>query len=177
MKPTVSEQERQVLMTTFRTVVSKVAKVCFRQKHHFPDGIHQSRFSHISISYQSHTNHGPRLPRCVPFVCQSLWFYLLNKKFYHVQYVCQFQFLFPQVHAFHSPFDVLMRPHSSLGSKWHCANSTWVLHTKFGTLCKKISRIRCVLSRILHSYYNLEYFAVMEIIHHQISMLKFHFFT
>jgi hypothetical protein len=36
----IRKQERQVLMTTFRTVVSKWRKACFRQNITFPDGIH-----------------------------------------------------------------------------------------------------------------------------------------
>jgi hypothetical protein len=46
INPTVSESKKgQVLMTTFRTVVSSVAKVCSLQNITFPN-IHQCRFPH-----------------------------------------------------------------------------------------------------------------------------------
>jgi hypothetical protein len=44
-------------MTTFRTVVVRVAKVCFRQNITFPNGIHQCWFTNISIT-KSNSNHG-----------------------------------------------------------------------------------------------------------------------
>jgi hypothetical protein len=69
-KSTVSSKKGKFLMTTFRTVVSSVAKVCSLQNITFTHSIHQCRFPHISISYQSRTI-APRLPRCVP-ICLSI---------------------------------------------------------------------------------------------------------
>jgi hypothetical protein len=54
-------KQDKFFMTTFRTVVSSVAKVCSLQNITFTRHSSMS-ISHISISYQSHTNHAPRLP-------------------------------------------------------------------------------------------------------------------
>jgi hypothetical protein len=124
-----------------------------------------------TLVYYKRQNHSPDYRVVYPFVCQSLWFYLsINSITY---YVCQFQFLFPQVHAFQFPF------WRSNASTFKAFSGIGIVPTLLGfwhttSLLFEISRIRCVLSRILHSTITLEIFFVMEITHHQISMWKFH---
>jgi hypothetical protein len=85
-----------------------------------------------------------------PFVCQSLWFYLSIRKFYHVQYVCRFNFCFPR--STHSPFWRSKCVHIPKA----LVVSIGIVPTLLGSgirrllFVQNISRIRCVLSRILH---------------------------
>jgi hypothetical protein len=130
---------------------------------------------HISVSYQSDAEPWPQFTALVPFVCQSLWFYLSIKNSITYNTSVSFNFCFTRSVQF--PFDALNASTfqkalvvsigivPTLPGFWHTMSA----------LCAKISRIRCVLSRILHSTITLEIFFCCDgITHHQISMWKFH---
>jgi hypothetical protein len=135
--------------------------------------------SHISISYQSHTNHCATIAAAFPFVCRLLWFYLSIKRFGLVQYVGLFRSRFPLVHASRFLlFDVLSASTiRTIEAAYKCIAPVRPVfsHRKFRHVAKNIEDQVRPVQNFTFGYDFRYIFFGMATIHHQIPRLIFRF--
>ena len=168
INPTVSESKKgRFLITTFRTVVSKVAKSLFSTKTSlFPTAFIKVDFPTFVYPTKATRTIAPRFPRCTPICLSMVFIFSFNKAIRSRTIRLSVSIsVSPGPRIPIPPFWRSKCVHipESLGNKyWHCANSTCVLAYEVSARCAKISRIRCVLSRILHSVMILDIFFCCE---------------